>query len=238
LKGFAKRKLLHKASSASDGRQNVLSLTESGRKVFAPLDAAAHEEVRKLLEGLSQERQDELVSAMRNIERLLGDREKKPASYILRNPQPGDMGWVVQRHGALYAREYRYDERFGALVAEIVAKFVQSFDARSDRCWIAEREDENVRSVFLVRHTKTVAKLRLLLVEPGARGMGIGGRLVQECVRFAKQLGYKKIILWTQSELKAARAIYEKAGFQLVKEEAHQSWSREDLVAETWELGI
>ena len=163
-------------------------------------------------------------------------RNRRLTFFAIRNPETWDGSCNVI--GALYAREYRYDERFEALVAEIVAKFVQSFDARSDRCWIAEREDENVGSVFLVRHTKTVAKLRLLLVEPGARGMGIGGRLVQECVRFAKQVGYKKIILWTQSELKAARAIYEKARFQLVKEEAHQSWSRNDLVAETWELGI
>jgi len=238
LKSFSKRKLLHKTASDSDRRQSVLSLTEKGRRVFGPLDAASHEEVRKLLSPLSSARQEQLVAAMGCIERLLGDRQDAGPSYILRNQQPGDMGWVVERHGVLYAREYAYDERFEALVAEIVAKFVQQFDPRRERCWIAERDDQNVGSVFLVNHSKSVAKLRLLLVEPSARGLGIGRRLVEECVRFARQAGYKKTILWTQSELKAARSIYEKTGFKLMKEEAHQSWGRDNLVAETWELAL
>jgi GNAT superfamily N-acetyltransferase len=148
------------------------------------------------------------------------------------------MGWVVQRHGELYWREYHYDERFEALVAEIVAEFVQNLDPKRERCWIAERNGENVGSVFLVKNSSSIAKLRLLLVEPSARGLGIGKRLVEECVRFSKQAGYKKIMLWTQSELSAARGIYKGAGFQLVAEERHDSWSRKDLVAETWELKL
>ena len=175
---------------------------------------------------------------MQHIEQILAPASDTREPYLLRTHQPGDVGWIVYRHGVLYAEEYHYDERFEAKVAEIVAKFIQDFDARRDRCWIAEKGGERVGSVLLVHQSTTVAKLRVLLVEPSARGLGIGRRLVRECVRFARQVGYKKIVLWTQSELKGARKIYEQASFQLIKKEPHRSWGREDLVAETWELKL
>jgi DNA-binding MarR family transcriptional regulator/N-acetylglutamate synthase-like GNAT family acetyltransferase len=235
LTGFEKRGWLDKKPCHADGRQSLLSLTGRGRKVLAPLDARSREEIGKLLNGLSAVEQSQLIDAMRAIEKLLGAQSTQKPAYILRPHQPGDMGWVVHRHGVLYAREYGWDEHFEALVAEIVAKFIQNFDAKRESCWIAERDGEIVGSVFLVRHSKTVAKLRLLLVEPAARGLGIGKRLVEECVRFARQAGYRKITLWTQSSLHAARGIYEKAGFRLVEQKKHHSWGH-DLVAETWDL--
>jgi N-acetylglutamate synthase-like GNAT family acetyltransferase len=175
---------------------------------------------------------------MQRIEQILAPEHNRPESYLLRPHQPGDMGWIVYRHGVLYSEEYHYDERFEALVAEIAAKFIQNFDARHERCWIAEKNGERVGSVLLVRKSASVARLRVLLVEPSARGLGIGNRLVQECVRFARQVGYKKVVLWTQSELKSARRIYEQAHFQLVSQEPHPNWGRQDLVAETWELKL
>ncbi len=235
LAGFGKRGWLEKKACAADGRQILLSLTEPGRKVLAPLDARSREEVGKILGGLSASEQSQLIDAMHTIEKLLGHQSRQNPAYIIRPHQPGDMGWVVHRHGALYAQEHGYNERFEALVAEIVAKFVQKFDPKRERCWIAEKDGEIVGFVFLVKHSKTVAKLRLLLVEPAARGLGIGKRLVEECVRFARQVGYRKITLWTQSSLHAARGIYEQAGFRLVGQKKHQSWGH-DLVAETWDL--
>jgi DNA-binding MarR family transcriptional regulator/GNAT superfamily N-acetyltransferase len=164
--------------------------------------------------------------------------ESADPAFILRRHHPGDMGWVVQRHGELYWKEYRYDERFEALVAEIVAEFVQQFEPKRERCWIAEKDGDRVGAIFLVKKSKTAAKLRLLLVEPSARGLGIGKRLVSECVNFARKSRYKKILLWTQSELHAARHLYEQAGFQRIAQKPHQSWGRKDLVAETWELRL
>ncbi|HXL52876.1 MAG TPA: helix-turn-helix domain-containing GNAT family N-acetyltransferase [Gemmatimonadales bacterium] len=237
LRGFERRGLVLKTRSTADGRQSHLALTAQGRKVFAPLNARSHDEVAALLGGLSSAAQGRLVGAMQTIERLLGDREEPHAPYVLRSPQPGDLGWVVHRHGAVYAQEYGYDAQFEALVAGIVAQFVQRLDPKRERCWIAEQRGEVVGSVFLVARSKSVAQLRLLLVEPNARGSGLGTRLVSECVRFARQTVYRKVMLWTQSELRAARRLYEAAGFRMVRKEKNHSFGK-DLVSETWELDL
>ena len=202
-----------------------------------PLEAGARGEIAALLGALSPVSQERLIQSMAAIETLLGGAPHDGAPYTLRTHQPGDMGWVIHRHGALYAREYGWDEQFEALVAEIAAKFIRRFDARRERCWIAEKDGAMVGSVFLVKQTARIAKLRLLLVEPEARGLGIGKRLVDECIRFARQAGYKSIRLWTQDVLHAARKIYAAAGFQLVHEERHHSFGH-DLTAETWELRL
>jgi DNA-binding MarR family transcriptional regulator/GNAT superfamily N-acetyltransferase len=239
LGSFEKRKLIEKIPSATDRRQSLLTLTRHGRKVFAPLEARSKAQVAAMLAALPEAGQFRLVAAMDTLQALLG----KPATstgpsgepYAVRTHRPGDLGWVVHRHGVLYAQEYGYDETFEALVAEIVAKFIQNYDAKRERCWIAEHEGEIAGSVFLVAESNSVAKLRLLLVEPSARGLGIGARLVSECVRFARRAGYQKIVLWTQSELDAARHVYRKAGFSVIEEKQHRSFGK-DLTAETWEL--
>ncbi|MGA9812106.1 MAG: helix-turn-helix domain-containing GNAT family N-acetyltransferase, partial [Terriglobales bacterium] len=197
LRGLEKRGLASKLPSPRDGRQRLLRLTARGRRTFATLDERQNQEVAALLQALPRTQQARLAQAMRSIETLLHPAPEPGTPYILRSHQPGDMGWVVHRHGVLYAQEYGYDERFEALVAEIAAKFIQHFDARRERCWMAERDGEIVGSVFLVKKSETVAKLRLLLVEASARGLGIGKRLVAECVRFARHAGYRKIVLWT-----------------------------------------
>jgi DNA-binding MarR family transcriptional regulator/N-acetylglutamate synthase-like GNAT family acetyltransferase len=237
LSKLEKRGLVAKSASRSDGRQSLLRLTARGRRTFATLDARQSAEVAALLRAVPPTGQSRLVQAMRSIETVFGARPA-PTPYILRSHQPGDMGWVVHRHGVLYAQEYGYDEQFEALVAEIAANFIQHFDAKKEHCWIAEKDGEIVGSIFLVKKSKSVAKLRLLLVEPSARGLGIGKRLVEECLRFAGQAGYKKVVLWTQSELPAARHIYEAAGFRLVEEKAHRSWGRDDLVSQIWEMKL
>lgn len=238
LQNFESQGWIKTAASPEDRRKVFLALTAKGHKVFAPLDQRSSDEVSALLGKLSPPQQEKLLSAMRNVESVLAPSPHVGASYVLRTHRPGDMGWVVWRHGVLYSQEYGYDERFEALVAGIVAEFVEKLDPARERCWIAETDGENLGAVFLVKKTRSVAKLRLLLVEPSARGLGIGKRLVDECLRFAREAGYKKIVLWTQNELVAARRIYQHAGFELVAEEKHSSWSRKDLVAETWELKL
>jgi DNA-binding MarR family transcriptional regulator/N-acetylglutamate synthase-like GNAT family acetyltransferase len=237
LREFGERGLLRRRRSESDDRQSLLSLTAKGRKVFEPLNERSNIEVRAMLGGLSEEKQHRIVEAMETIEGLLGPRQENKVPYLLRPHQPGDMGWVVYRHGVLYAQEYGVNELFEALIAEIVAKFIPEFDARRERCWIAERDGEIVGSVFLVRDSDEVAKLRLLLVEPEARGLGIGNRLVSECVRFAQQVRYRKITLWTNSVLVAARNIYEKAGFRMIRSQPDDMF-RAGWVGENWELEL
>ena len=237
LKTFEQRKLLRRTRSDTDARQSVLTLTGKGHEAFAPLHERSRDEIGTMLKALSDAEQARLVEAMSAIEKLLGAAPAAKPAYLVRTHQPGDMGWVIHRHGVLYAREYGFDERFEALVATIVARFIERFDPKREHCWIAERDGENVGSVFLVKKSETVAQLRLLLVEPTARGSRLGARLVDECIRFARRTGYRKITLWTNSVLLAARTIYEAAGFTMVTKERHRSFGR-DLVGETWDLAL
>ena len=229
--------LIGKARSETDGRRRLLSLTPEGKDAFSLLDNRSREEVAEMLGDLSEGDQRRLLEAMRTIESILDKGFKFSEPFLLRQHEPGDMGWVVHRHGVLYAREYGWDERFEGLVAQIVADFINGYDPARERCWIAELNGERVGCVFVVKGGDTVAKLRLLLVEPGARGLGLGTRLVEECIRFARRSGYKTLTLWTNSVLDAARHIYQEQGFELVEEEAHHSFGR-DLVGESWELAL
>jgi DNA-binding MarR family transcriptional regulator/GNAT superfamily N-acetyltransferase len=243
LAGFAKKRLITREASLKDARESFLSLASRGKKEFSAIDEKAAAQAIALLKPLAAADRQKIVRAMSTIESILSVRQTKSACtppFILRPHRPGDMGWVVERHGTLYAQEYGWEQRFEALVARIVADFVDHFDARRERCWIAERNDEAVGSVFLVKHPdspETVAKLRLLLVEPSARGFGIGKRLVRECTLFARAAGYRKIDLWTNSVLDAARHLYQEEGYKLIKQEAHQSFGK-SLVGETWELAL
>jgi DNA-binding MarR family transcriptional regulator/GNAT superfamily N-acetyltransferase len=237
LRDFDKRGLIAKQLSPTDGRQTLLWLTKPGRDAFATINARSRNQIEAMLNGLSAGNPKRLIEAMDTIEKLLGARPERKVPYLLRPHQPGDMGWVVHRHGVLYAEEYGWNEQFEALVAGIAAKFIQHYDPKKERCWIAEKEGEVVGSVFLVKKSKAVAKLRLLLVEPKARGLGIGTRLVDECTRFARHAGYRKIVLWTNSILHAARHIYEEKGYHLVRRESHRSFGH-DLIGETWELKL
>ena len=238
LQNFEDHGWITSQPAPDDLRRQLLSLTAKGHKVFDPLERRSSEEVGAMLARLSPRQQKRFLAAIHDVESVLAPAQRSAVPYTIRQHRPGDMGWVVQRHGELYWQEYHYDERFEALVAEIVAEFIQNLDGKRERCWIAEKDGERVGCIFLVKKSTQVAKLRLLLVEPSARGLGIGKRLVEECVSFARAAGYKKILLWTQSELAAARGIYKNAGFQLVAEERHDSWSRKNLVAETWELKL
>jgi DNA-binding MarR family transcriptional regulator/GNAT superfamily N-acetyltransferase len=253
LKPMKARKLLRSQPASDDARQQQLSLSAAGRRAFAPLDERSQAQMAELLETLAEGDRQQLIEAMQRIESLLGERAVDRPPYLLRPHGPGDIGWVIARHGALYAREYQWDMTFEALVARIAAQFIERFDPRREACWIAERPaprggsgaGENVGCVFLVqaRHDDVgepepgVAQLRLLLVEPSARGLGIGARLAAECTRFARQAGYRRIRLWTQSNLVAARSIYKAGGYQLVSADPHHSFGH-DLVGEMWELDL
>jgi len=229
--------LITRKALASDRRQFQLGLTAKGRQAFVKLERSSQNDVAAMLAAMPPGGGARLIEAMGTIERLLGAAHTPPRPAILRDPQPGDMGWVVQSHGALYAREYGFDSSFEALVAEISAKFLASFDASRERCWIAEIDGAPVGSVFLVRQTDDIAKLRLLLVDPAGRGQGLGRRLVGECIAFARACGYRKITLWTQSILLTARKIYQDAGFVLAATEPHRSFGQ-SLIGETWELEL
>jgi DNA-binding MarR family transcriptional regulator/GNAT superfamily N-acetyltransferase len=243
LKGFETRKLLVRTPAPEDGRRQHLRMTPAGMRVFAPLEKRSQEQVRGMLTALDEERRRVLLEAMDMIQNAL---DKSPSEksqpkqgdhtrqLTLRGHRPGDMGWVVQRHGEIYHQEYGYNEEFEALVAEITAEFIRKLDVTRERCWIAEHDGRRVGCIFLVAKDATTAKLRLLLVDPDARGLGVGRKLVAGCVRFAREAGYRKIVLWTQETLTAARHLYTEARFVKTAREPHHSFGH-DLVGETWE---
>jgi DNA-binding MarR family transcriptional regulator/GNAT superfamily N-acetyltransferase len=242
LQRFQRRKLIARTRSAHDGRHSHIALTAEGRKAFRTLDRLASADVERMLDTLDDAEQRRLLDAMTTIGRLLGDpdtaAEKEPA-YILRPPHAGDYGWIIQSHGELYAREYGWNAPFEALVARVVADYVEKFDAKYERCWIAERRGEKVGCVFVQkdREREGVAKLRMLLVHPSTRGLGIGRRLVDECTRFARDAGYHTISLWTHTALTTARKIYADVGYRMIREEVHDTFG-ERLTSETWEMKL
>ncbi|MFN9471735.1 GNAT family N-acetyltransferase [Acidovorax sp.] len=239
LRRFENAGWISRAPSAKDARQSVLTLTPTGHDAFAPLQQRSREEAAALLAPLPAARQAELVQAMERIEALLEPAAPggAPRVAVLRDPQPGDIGWVVQQHGEIYAREYGWDMRFEALVADIAAQFVRKFQPEWEKCWIAELDGERVGAIFLVRKSATTAKLRMLILSPKARGMGLGARLTDECIAFARAKGYKKMVLWTNSCLITARSIYAKRGFVLDKSEPYEDFGQQ-LVGETWSLKL
>jgi DNA-binding MarR family transcriptional regulator/predicted GNAT family acetyltransferase len=237
LKRFEQRGLVLRERSAADARQAHLSLTEAGRAAFAPLDERSRDQVATLLSRLGAPDRQSLVKALGTVEVLLGPAPTQGAPFSLRFHRAGDLGWIVHRHGALYAEEYGWDSTFEALVAEIAAGFIKTYDPARERCWIAERNGAIAGSVMLVRQSDEVAKLRLLYVEPWARGLGIGKRLVDECIAFAREAGYRRITLWTNDVLHAARRLYVAAEFTPVAREPHRSFGH-DLVGETWQLDL
>ena len=237
LREFERRKLVKRELSRTDERQKFLSLTAKGRRTFAPLDQRSNHAVAATLRRLLPPERRQLVDASKVIRRLLSDPPGPHAPYLLRQHQPGDVGWIVHRQAILYAEEYGWDGTYEGLAAEVVAQFIKNFDPKRERCWIAEKDGERVGAVFIAKASNEVAKLRLLHVESTARGLGIGKRLVEECVRFSRQVGYRKMTLWTQSILSAARHIYKEMGFRIVHQERHHSFGK-DLTAETWELDL
>jgi DNA-binding MarR family transcriptional regulator/GNAT superfamily N-acetyltransferase len=237
LRRFEHQGWIARETAPHDGRQSLLRLTEAGYATFAPLQQKSRDETAALLAAVQPAARPRLISALTTVHRLLAPADAAERRVILRPPQPGDLGWVVQAHGEIYAREYGFDAEFEALVAEIVAKFVRNFDPGHERAWIAEVDGERAGSVLLVRRSCTVAQLRLLVLRPEARGLGLGGRLVDECIAFARAKGYRKISLWTHSHLLAARAIYGSRGFAIVKSEPCTAYGQR-MASETWELKL
>jgi N-acetylglutamate synthase-like GNAT family acetyltransferase len=237
LADFEKRGLIARKPSPDDARQSLVCLTSRGHQAFHPLEVGVNKETAAMLHELQESDRGRLLDAMQIIEGLLSEKASAKPALVLRTHRPGDIGWVIHRHGVLYAQEYGWDERFEAKVAHIAAKFIDNFDPQFERFWIAELNGVNVGSICLVKKSARVGQLRLLLVEPAARGYGVGRRLVNECIRFAGEVGYRKVTLWTQSDLHAARHIYSETGFRLVKQERQKSFGRE-LVFETWDLKL
>jgi DNA-binding MarR family transcriptional regulator/GNAT superfamily N-acetyltransferase len=238
LRRFEQQGWLRRETAAHDGRQALLRLTQAGYDAFAPLQQKSRDEAAALLAAVPAAERPRLIGALRTVHRLLDPGPAPRRRIVLRDPRPGDLGWVVQAHGELYAREYGFDAQFEALVAEIAAKVLREFDPRWEKGWIAEVDGERAGSVFVVQQSPTVAKLRLLILRPQARGLGLGGRLVDECIAFARAAGYRKLVLWTQSILVAARAIYASRGFVLKHSDPPQLAFGQELVAETWELKL
>jgi len=239
LTKFQRRRLIKRTRSSSDGRRSLLHMTPKGRAVFAPLDRAAREQISAMLEPMTPAQRSDLTAALDRMLRVLGTTAASPdrGTYLVRPPRIGDIGWVTHRQGILYAQEYGWDASYEALVAQILGDFVKNFDAASECGWIAERDGQIAGSAFVIRAGSGLAKLRLLYVEPGARGLGIGQRLVHECIAFARAKGYEKLTLWTNDVLVSARRIYQAAGFRLTKEEPHRSFGK-DLVGQTWDLNL
>lgn len=237
LKSFEKQGLVRRSNSKDDRRVSHLTLTAKGRKEFEKLNARSEDEIAEMLSKLSGAQQQRLVKSMSAIRELLGPADSGGKTFTLRTHGPGDIGWVIARHGQLYSQEYHWDSTFEGLVAEIAGKFLTNFDPQRERCWMAEKDGERLGCVFLVKQSSTVGKLRLLLVDPAARGMGVGSKLVGECIEFARKAGYRKLTLWTNDILHAARRIYERIGFYMVKEEKHHSFGH-DLVGQYWELKL
>lgn len=235
LNKFARQNLIEKKPSDSDGRQRLINLTAEGQEAFSLLDSRSNDEISEMLDELSESDRMRLVDGMHTIEGILNHGLKYAEPFYLRHHEAGDMGWVIQQHGTLYKQEYNWDESFEALVGQICVDFINNYDPEKERCWIAEMQGERVGSIFCVKKSDEVAKLRLLLVDPKARGWGLGTRLVEECIRFARQAGYQKVTLWTNDILVKARHIYEKKGFQLVEEESHHSFGH-DLIGQNWDL--
>jgi DNA-binding MarR family transcriptional regulator/GNAT superfamily N-acetyltransferase len=239
VSAFTRKGLITRKKSSRDGRAMTVTLSTKGRSVFRDLDRRQQQQIELLLKPVSPADQQTLLGALDSVEHLLGGHDSPRANAVtLRDRRPGDIGWIIHRQAVLYHQEYGWSEQYEAVISEILARFIQNFDPKCERSWIAERDKRIVGSIFCVRKSRTVAQLRLLYVEPSARGLGVGTQLVNECILFARAKGYRKLVLWTNSVLHSARRIYEAAGFKLIHEEAHDSFGKQRLHAQTWELSL